>query len=239
MTIHISAKPGEIADFVLMPGDPIRAKVMADKFLQNPVLVNTTRGMAMYTGTYKGVPVTIAASGMGNGSMGIYSYELFQDYGVQNIIRVGTAGAYNPNYKNYAIFNSRDSFGESAYPKIVLGEDKEIIEATPKLFEAIEVTARDLNIPTITGRAHSSDVFYRGDDQMALAKTKGLDVVEMETYSLFTNAQKLHRNAAGLFTISDNLVTGEKTTPEERQNKFDEMFRLALETGVRLNQAKK
>lgn len=235
MTIHISAKPDQIAKFVLMPGDPIRAKVMAEKFLKNPVLVNTTRGMSMYTGTYKGMPVTIAASGMGNGSMGIYSYELFNDYGVENIIRVGSAGSYKEEYKNYSIFNAIDSFGENDFPKIVLGEDKHIIPATPELFKAIENTAKELKIPTIVGRAHSSDVFYRGDDQMGLAKKHNLGVVEMETFALFTNAHKLHKNAAGLFTISDNLVTGEKTSAEERQNKFDEMFHLALETGLRLS----
>lgn len=236
MTIHISAKEGEIAKFVLMPGDPLRAEIMAKKFLKDPKLVNTTRNMLMFTGTYKDLPVTIAASGMGNASMGIYSYELFNFYGVENIIRVGTAGAYNKDYEVYSIFNCIESYGESEFAKIVTGKDQKILPASKFLFETIEKTAQEVGITTLKGRAHASDVFYRSDDAIKLAQEQKLDVVEMETYALFSNAMKLNKNAAALFTISDNLITKVETTAEERQTKFDKMFELALETGLRIYQ---
>ncbi|ATZ18413.1 purine nucleoside phosphorylase [Williamsoniiplasma somnilux] len=233
MTVHIEAKKGEIAKFVLMPGDPLRAEKMAKKFLKDPKLVNQVRNMFMYTGTYKGMKVTIAASGMGNASMGIYSYELFNDYEVENIIRVGTAGAYNKDFRPYSVFNTIESYGESDFAKIVTGKDDKILKSSKILFDAIEQTAKEIKMPIITGRAHASDVFYRSDDSLKLAKEKNLDVVEMETYGLFSNAIKLNKNAAALFTISDNLVTGEVTTSEERQNNFDKMFELALETALK------
>lgn len=234
MTIHISAKKDEIAKFVLMPGDPLRAKVMADKFLTDIKLVNVVRGMSMYTGIYKGISVTIAASGMGNGSIGIYSYELFNDYDVEHIIRVGSAGSYKKEYPIYSIFNSLESFGESDFAKIVLGVDQRIIPASKRLFDEIETVAKAMNIKTFSGRVHSSDVFYRGDDSLKLAKENNLEVVEMETFALFTNAKKLNKHAAALFTISDNLVTNEVTSAQERQDKFSEMFLLALETGWKI-----
>lgn len=235
MTIHINAKKDEIAKFVLMPGDPIRAKVMAEKFLTDPRLVNTIRGMSMYTGLYKNMPVTIAASGMGNGSMGIYSHELFADYDVDTIIRVGTAGSYRRDLPLYSIFLAADSFGESDFAEIVTGKKTQIVPATSSLIKAIENTAKDLNIKLEIGRSHSADVFYRKGDRLALAKQKKLDVVEMETFSLYSNAEALNKKSAGLFTVSDNLVSGENTTAEERQNKMDQMFKLALETGLRFH----
>ncbi|PPE05464.1 purine-nucleoside phosphorylase [Williamsoniiplasma lucivorax] len=232
-TPHIEAQVGQIAKFVLMPGDPLRAKVMAEKYLTNPKLVNRVRNMFMYTGTYKGVPITIAASGMGNASMGIYSYELFNDYDVDYILRVGTCGAYNKDYRPYSVFNTKDSYGESQFAKIVTRTHQEILPAAKEMFDTIAETAKELNIPLISGRAHASDVFYRSDNSLALAKEKHLDVVEMETYALFANAIKLNKKAAALFTVSDNLVTGEVTTSQERESKFTTMFELALETALK------
>ncbi|ATZ17169.1 purine nucleoside phosphorylase [Williamsoniiplasma luminosum] len=232
-TPHIEAKKGEIAKFVLMPGDPLRAKVMSEKFLENPKLVNKVRNMFMYTGTYKGMEITIAASGMGNPSMGIYSYELYNEYGVENIIRVGTCGAYNKDYRPYSIFNTKDSFGESQFAKIVTGKDEAILPASKQLYDAINQTAEELGIPMLHGRAHASDVFYRSDDSLKLAQEKHLDVAEMETYALFANALRLQKQAGALFTVSDNIVTGEVTTSEERQTKFVKMFEVALETALK------
>lgn len=233
MTIHINAKPGEIAKFVLMPGDPLRAKIMAEKFLVNPKLVNSIRGMSMFSGTYKGMPVTIAASGMGNGSMGIYSYELFNDYGVETIIRVGTAGAYRANLAPYSIFLGTESYGESNYAKIMTGHDTRLVAANPQLVKDVVKTAEELKIKLDLGRVHSTEAFYRKDDFLKTATAYQVDAVEMETFSLYVNAQALNKKAVGLFTISDNLITGEFTSAEERQNKMDKMFKLALETGVR------
>lgn len=233
MTIHINAKKDEIAKFVLMPGDPIRAKVMAEKFLTNPRLVNTIRGMSMYTGLYKDMPVTIAASGMGNGSMGIYSHELFTDYDVDIIIRVGTAGSYRRDLPLYSIFLAAESYGESDFAKIVTGKRTRIVPATPSLIKGIEKTAKALNIKLEVGRTHSADVFYRQGDKKAFAKRNKLDVVEMEAFGLYSNAQALGKKSASLFTISDNLITGESTGADARQHKMDEMFKLALETGLR------
>ncbi|AVN60651.1 purine-nucleoside phosphorylase [Mesoplasma entomophilum] len=233
MTPHISAKKEEIAKTVLMPGDPLRAKKIAETYLENVKLVNEVRNMFMYTGTYKGVEVTIAGSGMGCPSIGIYSYELFNFYDVENIIRIGSAGSYKEEIKVYDVYNVKEAYGDSNYAKLAANIDDKVIKAGTELYSLIEKTAQEKNIKTLTGRAHSADVFYRHDDITNFVKENELDVVEMESVALFANAIKAKKQAACLLTISDNLVTKEVTTAEERQNNFMQMVEIALEVAVK------
>lgn len=234
MTPHISAKKEDIASVVLMPGDPLRAKYIAENFLENPKLVNEVRNMFMYTGTYKGKKITIAGSGMGCPSIGIYSYELFKFYDVEAIIRIGSGGSYVKELNVYDTFNVKDAFGESDYAKIAANIDKRIVPSTLDLYELINSTAKELKIKLQTGTAHSSDVFYRFNDSMKFAKENNLQIVEMESYALFANAIATNKKAACLLTVSDSFVTKEATTAEERQVKFKDMMTLALETALKL-----
>lgn len=233
-TPHISANKEDIAKIVLMPGDPLRAKKIAETYLEDVKLVNEVRNMFMYTGTYKGIKITVAGSGMGCPSIGIYSYELFKFYDVDYIVRVGSAGSYNENINVYDIFNVKEAFGESNYAKIAANIDSNIIDAGKDLFNKIEEVAKKNDIKTHTGRCHSSDVFYRYEDSMVYAKENKLDVVEMESYALFANAIVTGKQAACLLTISDSFITREVTTAEERQNNFMQMIELALETALEL-----
>ncbi len=233
-TPHINAKKEDIAKIVLMPGDPLRAKKIAETYLENVKLVNEVRNMFMYTGTYKGVKITVAGSGMGCPSIGIYSYELFKFYDVDYIIRVGSAGSYKEEIKVYDIFNVKESFGENNYAKIAANIDSNIIEAGKVLFEKIEEVAKKKNIKIHSGRCHSSDVFYRYENILDFAKANNLALVEMETFALFANAKLTNKQAACLLTVSDSLVTKEVTTAEERQNNFMGMIELALETSIDL-----
>ncbi len=235
MTPHNRARIGEIAKTVIMPGDPIRAKVMTERFLENYKLVNDVRGMYAYTGTYKGVPVTIMASGMGMPSMGIYSYELFKFYDVDNIIRVGSAGAYTDELNLYDIVLANSAYSESTFGLVQNNETRDILESSNKINEVIRSTALESNIKIIEGTLHSSDVFYKENNKFRelYDKYKCL-ACEMESFALFHNANTLGKNATCLVTISDNLVTHEETTSEERQNSFDQMFVLALESVIKL-----
>ncbi|ASZ09432.1 purine-nucleoside phosphorylase [Mesoplasma chauliocola] len=234
MTPHINAKKGEIAKTVLMPGDPLRAKKIAETFLKDVKLVNEVRNMLIFTGTYKGKEVTIAGSGMGCPSIGIYSYELFNFYDVENIIRIGSAGSYKEKINLYDIYNVKEAYGDSDYAKIAANIDNRIIGSSDKLFNLIEKTATEFDIQTLSGRIHSSDVFYRHENVFSFAEKNNLDAVEMESFALFANAIKANKQAACLLTISDNLVTKEETTAEERQNNFMKMVELALETAIKL-----
>ena len=233
MTPHIEAKKGEIAKTVLMPGDPLRAKYIAENFLTDAKLVNTVRNMFAYTGLYKGEYVTVMASGMGMPSIGIYSYELYKFYDVENIIRVGSAGAYTKDINLYDVVLVSESYSKSSYAK-TQGYDQDIITADEFLNEKIKSTANSLNKKIIEGRIHSTDVFYSNSDIEYLYNEKKCLCTEMESFALFYNAKILNKKAACLLTISDNLITKEETTSEERQIGFNEMIELALETAIRL-----
>ncbi|QEH61332.1 purine nucleoside phosphorylase [Spiroplasma chinense] len=236
MTPHIEAKKEDIAKVVLMPGDPLRAKKIAETYLEDVKLVNEVRNMFMYTGTYKGKKITIAGSGMGCPSIGIYSYELFKFYDVDSIIRIGSAGSYKEGINVYDVYNVQECFGESDFAKLAANIDKRVIPASKELFDLIEETAKEKNITTHKGIAHSSDVFYRHEshDSLAFAAKNNLDVVEMESFALFANAIATNKQAACLLTISDSFITKEVTSAEERQNKFMTMVELALETGLKV-----
>ena len=228
-TPHIAAKPGDFAETVLMPGDPLRSKFIAETFLENPVLVNNTRGVQGYTGTYKGKRVSVMASGMGMPSIGIYSYELFNFYDVKNIIRVGTAGVVRPDLKVRDIVIGQGACTNSNYVnQFDLPGTFAPICSYDLLKKAVDA-AEKLGVTPVVGNLYSSDAFY--DDSMGLSKWQKMGVlaVEMEAAALYMNAARAGKNALAICTISDNPFTGEVTTAEERQMTFTKMMEIALE----------
>jgi len=230
MTPHIEAKKEDIADIVLMPGDPLRAKFIADNYLENVVQVNSVRNMLFFTGEYKGRRITVAGSGMGVPSIGIYSYELFKFYGVESIIRIGSSGAYSSDLKLYDVILAREAYSDStAFSKLVIGEEAHITYPSESLNEVIKKTATSLQTTLHETRVHSSDVFYGIRPLKETVSVTGADCVEMESYGLFVNAKATGKQAACLLSISDHLVTGEETSSHERQTAFDAMIRVALE----------
>ncbi|MEG2405241.1 MAG: purine-nucleoside phosphorylase, partial [Oscillospiraceae bacterium] len=206
-TPHNQAEKGQFAKTVLMPGDPLRAKFIADTFLENVKEVNGVRGMLGFTGTYNGKPVSVMGSGMGMPSIGIYSYELYTQYDVDNIIRIGSAGSYSEKAKVFDVVLASAAYSESSYAITQNGYDKDTTYPSEKLNTAIANSAKALNMPLITGVIHSSDVFYREDKTpywQKLRDEKGCLAVEMESFALFHNASVTGKNAACLLTISDS-----------------------------------
>lgn len=231
-TPHIGCKERElVAKTVLMPGDPLRARMVAETFLENTVQFNAVRGMAGFTGMYKGRKISVMGSGMGMPSIGIYSYELFQFYGVDNIIRIGSSGAYKKELNLYETVLVEDAYSESTYAKIQGGYDKDVIPASTELTDRLQSIAQALAIPVVRGRVHSSDVFYQQhfDAYKKVRDEHGCICVDMESFALFHNARVTGKSAACLLTISDNLETEAKTTSEERQTAFTDMMKIALE----------
>ena len=234
MTPHNEAKKEEIAKTVLMPGDPLRAKMIAEKYLAGYKLVNSVRNMYAYTGYYKNKLVTIMASGMGIPSIGIYSYELYDKYDVENIIRIGSMGAYTDSINLYDTVLVTDSYSMSTYAKVMDNYQEKIVSPSTELNEKITLIATQLNKKVIKGRIHSSDCFYGNADITDLYNNKHCIGVEMESFGLFYNAKKLGKKAACLLTVSDNIITKEETTAEERQNAFNDMIEIALNTAINL-----
>lgn len=236
-TPHISASQDAFAKTVLMPGDPLRAKFIAETFLIEPSLVTSVRNVLGYTGTYKGVPVSVMASGMGMPSIGIYSYELFKFYGVENIIRIGSAGSYRDWLNVMDVTLAESAYSDSTYAKIQGGCNDCFIKPHPELNEAIKKKAEKLNVECKMSVVHSSDVFYADSSQgtwKEIAERTGTDCVEMESFALFHNANMLGKRAACLLTISDSFVNHVELTAEQRQNSFTEMMVLALEAAITL-----
>lgn len=236
-TPHISAPDGAFAKTVLMPGDPLRAKYIAESFLTDARLVTSVRNVLGYTGLYHGVPVSVMASGMGMPSIGIYSYELYHFYGVENIIRIGSAGSYRPWLKVMDVTLADSAYSDSTFAKLQGGETSHSIKPSAELNSAIEKKAEELGIECKKSIVHSSDVFYADASQgtwQDIAERTGSDCVEMESFALFHNARQLGKRAACLLTISDSFVDHTELTAEQRQNSFTEMMRLALETAISL-----
>lgn len=236
-TPHISAPEGAFAPTVLMPGDPLRAKFIAETFLDDPQLVTSVRNVLGYTGTYKGKPVSVMASGMGMPSIGIYSYELFKFYGVENIIRIGSAGSYRDWLNVMDVTLAESAVSDSTYAKVQGGVTDARILPNAELNAVIQQKAKELNIELKMSVVHSSDVFYSDPSQGSwqdIAERTGSDCVEMESFALFHNANMLGKRAACLLTISDSFVSHVELTSEERQNSFTEMMKLALETAIAL-----
>ena len=230
-TSHNSAKPGEIAKTVLMPGDPLRAKFIAETFLENPVQFNSVRGMLGYTGTYKGRPISVMGSGMGMPSIGIYSHELYHLYGVESIIRVGSAGGMHPDLKLYDVVIGMGACFESNYDKQYrLGANFAPI-CSFELLEKAVAAARAKNVPVRVGNILSSDVFYveEGNSNLPALTKLGVLCVEMEAAALYINAARAGKKALCILTISDLIATGEAATAHERQTAFTRMMEIALE----------
>ncbi len=238
-TPHNEAKVGEIAKTVIMPGDPLRAKYIAENFLENIKLVNQVRGMYAYTGTYKGKEITIMAHGMGIPSMGIYSYELYKFYGVENIIRIGSCGGYKPELKLFDIVLSNNVFSESNYALTLNNEDCHIVEANPELNLIIKNTAKENNTPIIVGNTVCTDCFdlYMTDVNQFLDRIPdNFDPVsaEMEAFALFYNAKVLNKNACCLMSVVDSKFIEQVATPEERQTGLNKMIKLALDASLKM-----
>lgn len=228
-TPHIGAKPGEIAKTVLMPGDPLRAQVVAETFLKNPVRYNSVRGMYGFTGEYEGRFVSVQGSGMGMPSMGIYSYELYNFYGVENIIRIGSAGAFLEDMALGELVVAMGACTNSNYAhQYGLPGAFAPIASYELLTKAVDC-AKELGIHCRVGNILSSDTFY-SDDAAAVGQWRRMGVlaVEMEAAALYMNAARAGKNALCLLTISDNVRTGEAMSAEERQNSFTNMMKVAL-----------
>ena len=228
MTPHIEAKINEIAKTVIMPGEPLKAKFIVEIYLEDYKLVNQVRGIFAYTGKYKGKEVTVMASGMGMPSIGIYSYELFKFYDVDNIIRIGTCGAYTENINLYDVILAKEVYTDSSFAKVQNGSTYDTLESDNSLNEKIIETAKQNNINLIIGRIHSSDVFYSDFDVTKLYSEKNCLAAEMESFALYHNAKITGKKATCLLTVSNNIVTKEETTSEERQKSLKEMIELAL-----------
>lgn len=236
MSVHISAKKGEIAKIVLLAGDPLRAKHIADEMLADVKLVSTVRNAFYFTGTYKDVEVTVGASGMGCPSIGIYSYELYNEYEVACIIRIGTAGAYETSTKLYDVINVASAYSESTYASEAFEITGDCIAHQGIAYDIINETAAALNMPVKAANIHSSDVFYRSrSGKPVLAQKNDCVCVEMEAFALFANAQYLKKMAATILTISDIIPTHESMSADQRQTSLDSMAKLALESVVAIS----
>ncbi len=228
-TPHIAAKLGDFANTVLMPGDPLRSKFIAENFLTDAVLVNNVRGIQGYTGLYNGKRVSVMASGMGIPSIGIYSYELYNFYNVQNIIRIGSAGAMQPDIKLRSLVFAQGACTNSNYAhQFEMPGTIAPIASFDLLRSAVE-TAEKLRYDYKVGNVLSSDTFYDDGKGSAVWKKMGVLAVEMESAALYLNAARAGKKALCICTISDNLLTGEELSADDRQNSFREMMKLALE----------
>ena len=227
-TPHNAAVEGQIAKTVFMPGDPLRAKLLADTYLENVEQFNTVRNMFGYTGTYKGQPVSVMGSGMGMPSIGIYSYELFNFYGVDNILRIGSAGGLAPEVKLRDIVIGMSSSTDSNYPSQYGMPGTIAPTADFGLLSKAVAGAEKLGYPVRVGNILASDVFYTVDNSHSKWASMDVLAVEMESAALYLNAMYAHKHALTLLTISDLPLTGEALTAEERQTSFTQMMEVAL-----------
>lgn len=240
-TPHINAKPQDFGKTVLMPGDPLRAKFIAENFLENPVLVNNVRGVQGHTGTYKGVKVSVMASGMGMPAIGIYSHELFSFFGVENIIRVGSAGAIQEDIQLYDLVLAQGACTDSAFAsQFHLPGTFAPIASFELLTKAVEA-AKALGARYHVGNVNSSDVFYgdhegvpEGLDSLYGLKKMGVMALEMEAAALYMNAARYGKRALCICTISDHILTHEITTAQERETSFTDMIKVALEVAAQM-----
>lgn len=234
-TAHINAKPEDFAKTVLMPGDPLRSEFIAKNMLESAVLVNNVRGINGYTGMYKGKKVSVMASGMGMPSIGIYSYELFNFFEVENIIRVGTAGSLDKNLKLRDIVLAIGASTNSAYASQFCLNGTFSATASYGLLNAAHDIAISKNMNCHVGNVLSSDNFYNADITANEKWIKmGIKCIEMEAAALYMNAARANKNALAILTISDNIITGEATTAKERQIAFTDMMEVALETAIKI-----
>lgn len=238
-TPHNEANIGDIAKTVVMPGDPLRAKYIAENFLDNYKLVNQVRGMYAYTGTYKGKKITVMAHGMGMPSVGIYTYELFKIYGVENIIRIGSCGGYKPELKLFDIILTKNVFSESNYALTLNNDNCHIVSSNSDLNSIIEDTAKDSNINVVLGNTVCTDCFdvYMTDVNKFLERVPdnfNPVAAEMEAFALFYNAKLLNKKASCLMSVVDSKFIKDIATPEERQTGLNTMIKLALDSAIKI-----
>ncbi|MBQ7690529.1 MAG: purine-nucleoside phosphorylase [Muribaculaceae bacterium] len=236
-TPHNNAPDGAFAKTVLMPGDPLRAKYIVENFLDDVQLVTSVRNVYGYTGKYKGVPISVMASGMGMPSMGIYSYELFSFYGVENIIRIGSSGSYDERVKVMDVVLASAAYSMSSFADVMSGVKDDTMYPSAEINAVIRHKAEELGVSLHHEVIRSSDVFYGGEGGQTwqeVHERTGAVCVEMESFALFHIANVLGKRAACLLTISDSLVTGTAISAEERQESFRTMMKLALESAILL-----
>lgn len=238
-TPHNEAKLGEIAKTVIMPGDPLRAKYIAENFLDDYKLVNSVRGINTYTGTYKGKEITVMASGMGMPSMGIYSYELYKFYDVENIIRIGSCGSYKPELKLFDIILAQNTFSESSFALTLNNDDCHIVSSSNILNNTIIETAKENNIDVFVGNTVCTDCFdvYMTDVDKFLARVpENFNPIsaEMEAFALFYVAKLLNKKSACLMSVVDSKYIKDIATPEERQTGLNNMIKLALDSSLKM-----
>lgn len=239
MTVHNEAKYGEIAKTVLMPGDPMRAKYIAEHFLEDYKLVNKVRGMYAYTGKYKGKEVTVMGSGMGLPSMGIYCYELYKFYDVDHIIRIGSCGANKDDIEILDVILAENSYTESNFAKAMTAEECHMIGTSGKINEVVKATATEMNQTIRVGNMCATEYFGPYSD-ISPEKTQSLPEelnilgIEMESFALFYTANHLGKHAACLATVSDSAYRKRELTPEEREKSMNDMITLALESAIKL-----
>ena len=236
MTPHIEANKEDVAKIVIMPGDPVRAKLIADNYLENVKMISNVRGMNAFTGTYKGLKISVFPSGMGIPSMGIYSYELFKEYDVDKIIKVGTCGSYTKDLDLGDLVVVNASYSESTYAKVQDNVDDDLIYASDFINFYLRETAEEMGKHVTIANVHSSDVFYEEDDSI---RKNAMDkhvcmACEMESFALFHNAKKFGKKASQILTVTDNLVTGERASASDRTNKVNDMIVIALESALKL-----
>ncbi|GAA4068081.1 purine-nucleoside phosphorylase [Amphibacillus indicireducens] len=234
MSTHIGAKQGEIADKILLPGDPLRAKYIAENFLENPTCYNEVRGMLGYTGTYKNKRVSVQGTGMGVPSISIYVNELIQEYDVQKLIRVGTCGAIQKDVKVRDVILAQGATTDSQVNRMVFGGIDFAPLADFNLLKNAYQVGTEKKLKLRVGNVFTSDSFYRDNGLELLGKLADYQVlgVEMEATALYTLAAKFNRQALAILTVSDHVLTGEETSAKERQTTFNEMIEVALETAI-------
>ena len=234
MSTHIESNINDIAKTVLMPGDPKRCEYIAKKFLSNAKIINNVRGMTAYTGYYKSKQITVFPSGMGIPSMGIYSYELFKEYNVENIIRIGTMGSYT-NLQLKDIVLVENSITDSNYGRYLCNYQNININSNAELNSKIELSAQELNLKINKGNIYSSDVFYEQNNnfQEKVAKYSVLGV-EMESFALLLNAKLLNKKATTLLMVSDSFIFADKLSSLEREQGLDNLIILALEASLKI-----
>ena len=238
MTPHNEAKYGEIAKNVLMPGDPLRAKYIADNFLEDCKLINKLRNMYGYTGKYKGMKITVFASGMGMPSMGIYAYELYKFYDVENIIRIGTCGALSPELELLDTILVNDSYTKGNFAMALKHVDEHLVESDSQLNELIVNSAKENNIKLIKGNVNCNEIFDYYDDKFeeflkSLPKELKIIATEMESFALFYTAKFLGRKASCLLSVVDSRFKDEEVSADDRQNSLNDMIKVALDAIIK------
>lgn len=232
MSVHIGAKQGEIAETILLPGDPLRAKYIAETFLEGATCYNEVRGMLGFTGTYKGERISVQGTGMGVPSISIYINELMQSYGVQNLIRVGTCGAIQKDVKVRDVIIAMSASTDSQMNRLTFGGVDYAPTATFSLLKRAYDAGVEKGLNLKVGNVFTADMFYNDNSELEKWAKYGILAVEMETAALYTLAAKFDRQALSVLTVSDHILTGEETTAEERQTTFNDMIEVALDAAI-------